>query len=308
MPTEIVFSGSPLDRVDFRRRDQPWLTERLADETSRFLPVWRLSVLVREDEARLAWATPAVCESMAEGVDPVFLGVQDDVAHFAVDLSDLGDPIEELGLAGAAGFPDLRAVASQLPAGDAAIAAQARHLVDWHARHRFCPGCGQGTQPRDGGYARICSNADCATEHFPRTDPVVIMLVTRGDRCLLGRQASWPHPFFSALAGFVEPGETLEEAVRREVHEETGIRVGTVRYLASQPWPFPASLMMGCLAEGQSEEIKVDGTELAEACWFSRAQVKAAFAGGSKELGVPPAMAIAHQLLKAWAEDGESVD
>jgi NAD+ diphosphatase len=305
VPTEIVFSGSPLDRVDFRRRDEPWLTARRVDEATRFLPVWRLSVLVREDEPRLAWATPEVCESMSEGVDPVFLGVQDDVAHFAVDLSNLEDPIEELGLAGAAGFPDLRAVASQLPAGDAAIAAQARHLVDWHSRHRFCPGCGQSTKAENGGYSRVCLS--CATEHFPRTDPVVIMLVTRGDRCLLGRQASWPHPFFSALAGFVEGGETLEEAVRREAHEETGIRVGAVRYLASQPWPFPASLMMGCLAEGLNEDIKVDGTEIAEACWFTRAQVKAAFAGQSKELGVPPPMAIAHQLLKAWVEDGETV-
>ncbi len=305
MPTEIVFSGSPLDRLDFRRRDEAWITERLSEDETRILPVWRLSVLVREDEPRLAWATPELRESMSSGVEPVFLGVREEVAHFAADLSNLEDPIDELGLGGVASFPDLRAIASQLPAGDAAIAAHARHLIDWHARHGHCPGCGSVTRPRDAGYARECTS--CSAEHFPRTDPVVIMLVVRDGCCLLGRQASWPHPFFSALAGFVEPGETLEEAVRREVKEEAGIDVGAVRYLASQPWPFPASLMMGCLAEGTSEAIQVDGVELAEAQWFSKEQVKAAFAGQSEQLGVPPAMAIAHQLLRAWVEDGESV-
>jgi len=303
----IVFSGSPLDRADFRRRDAAWLEERLADEATRFLPVWRLSVLMREDEPRLAWATNAVRDEVSTSIEPIFLGLQDDVAHFALDVSSLDDPIETLGLAGAASFPDLRALAAQLPAGEAGMAAHARHLVDWHSRHRFCPGCGEPTRPKDGGYARLCSSAACATEHFPRTDPVAIMLVTRGDRCLLGRQGSWPHPFFSALAGFIEPGETLEEAVRREVQEEAGIEVGRVRYLASQPWPFPASLMIGCLAEGLSETIQVDKVELEEACWFTRTQAKAALAGDNSELGVPPPMAIAHHLLRAWALDGESV-
>ncbi len=152
---------------------------------------------------------------------------------------------------------------------------------------------------------RVCT--ECSTDHFPRTDPVVIMLVLRGDRCLLGRQASWPSPFFSALAGFVEGGETLEEAVRREVQEEVGVEVGAVRYLFSQPWPFPASLMMGCLAEGVSDEITVDSVEIAEARWFTRDEVKAALGGDNSVLGVPPAMAIAHQLLRAWIEDGASV-
>ncbi len=305
MPTEIVFSGSPLDRLDARRRDAAWLAERLSEESTKVLPVWRLNVLVREDEPRLAWATTEVLESMSAGVEPVFLGVLDDVAHFAADVSNLEDAVEELGLEGAAHFPDLRAVASTLPAADAAMAAQARHIVDWHSRHGFCPGCGAATTAKDGGWSRQCTT--CSTDHFPRTDPVAIMLVIRNGRCLLGRQASWPSPFFSALAGFVEGGETLEEAVRREVHEEAGIKVGAVRYLESQPWPFPASLMMGCLAEGLSEDIEVDSVEIAEAKWFSKEQVKAAFAGDNSELGVPPPMAIAHQLLRAWVEDGETV-
>lgn len=308
MSSSFVFSGSPLDRADFRRRDAAWLEARLADEATRILPVWRLAVLVREDSPRLAWATNAVRDELSAEVEPIFLGLLDDIAHFALDVSSLDDPIESLGLAGTASFPDLRAVASQLPAGDAGMAAHARHLVDWHSRNRFCPACGQATRAKDGGYARLCSSPDCATEHFPRTDPVAIMLVIRGDRCLLGRQASWPHPFFSALAGFIEPGETLEEAVRREVMEEAGIEVGQVRYFASQPWPFPASLMIGCLAEGVSEAIQVDKIELEEACWFTRRQVVAALGGDGSELGVPPPMAIAHHLLRAWAEDGQSVD
>lgn len=297
----IVFSGSPLDRAAPRRRDAAWLRERLADDATRVLPLWRLSPLVRTgDAARLAWATPALLDGRDAAPEPVFLGVADDVAHFAADLSDRPDPLAEFGFAGVAHFPDLRAVAGLLPPGDAAIAAQARHLVDWHARHRFCPGCGEETRAKDGGSARGCS--DCGAEHFPRTDPVVIMLVTDGERCLLGRQPAWPRPFFSALAGFVEGGETLEEAVAREVAEEVGIAVANVRYLASQPWPFPASLMLGCSAEAATRAITVDKSELDEADWFTRDEVRAALAAPTPRLALPPPMAIAHHLIRAWVE------
>jgi len=296
----IVFSGSPLDRLDQRRKDAAWITAQLGDESTRVLPVWRLSVLVRSGGTpSLAWATSSLLESVGAGTPPVFLGVVDQVAHFALDISSTAEPIKELEWEGVAEFPDLRAIAGQLPAGEAAIAAQARHLVDWHARHGHCPGCGSRTEARDGGYVRLCS--ECGAEHFPRTDPVVIMLATDGDRCLLGRQPNWPKPFFSALAGFVEPGESLEEAVRREVMEEAGIRVGAVRYLASQPWPFPASLMLGCVAEALDTQIVVDGAELEEAVWFTREQVVSAFESATQDLAVPPPVAIAHQLMRAWA-------
>ncbi len=295
----IVFGGNPLDRAEERRRDATWLRERLGDEATRLLPVWRLAPLVHTGQApRLAWARPSLLEGRDGSPEPVFLGVADGIAHFAADLSDVPDPLREFGFEDAAHFPDLRAVAGQLPAGDAAIAAQARHLVDWHARHGFCPGCGERTRPLHGGWSRRC--ASCSTEHFPRTDPVVIMLVTDGARCLLGRQPSWPRPFFSALAGFVEGGETLEEAVRREVHEEAGIRVAEVRYVASQPWPFPASLMLGCVARAISSEIRVDRTELEEADWFTPDEVRAALAAPTPRLAVPPPMAIAHQLIRHW--------
>ena len=300
MPESIVFSGSPLDRLDHRRKDADWLGGQLASEATRVLPVWRLSVLVKSGPApALAWATPSVLDAASPGAVPVFLGAREAIAHFAIDLSSQPDPVKELDWGGVAEFPDLRAIAGQLPAGEAAIAAHARHLVDWHARHGHCPGCGERTEPRDGGYVRICGA--CGAEHFPRTDPVVIMLVTDGERCLLGRQPSWPRPFFSALAGFVEPGESLEEAVRREVMEEAGIRVGNVRYLASQPWPFPASLMIGCIGEALDDRIVVDTSELEEAAWFTREQVVGAFESATHELAVPPPVAIAHQLMRAWA-------
>ena len=299
MPDPIPFSGSPLDRAEPRRRDPVWVRERLADETTRVLPVWRLAVLVRASEApRLAWATPTLLEGR-EG-EAVLLGLSGETAHFAIDVSASAEPLAEFGWEGVAHFPDLRAVAGQLPVGEAAIAAQARHVLDWHSRHVFCPGCGGKTRTKDAGWSRRC--VDCSAEHFPRTDPVVIMLVADGDRCLLGRQPSWPRPFFSALAGFVEPGESLEEAVRREVHEEAGIEVGSVRYLASQPWPFPASLMIGCLAEALTTEIQIDRHELEEACWFTRDQVRVALGRGTRELGLPPPVAIAHHLIRRWID------
>jgi NAD+ diphosphatase len=299
----IVFSGNPLDREEKRRRDAAWLRERLADDATRVLPVWKLSPLVRTGEPpRLAWATPALLDGREDQPEPVFLGVADGIAHFAVDLSDRPDPLEEFGFAGVAHFPELRAVAGLLPPGDAGIAAQARQIVDWHARHGFCPGCGERTHPETAGWSRRCSA--CSSEHFPRTDPVVIMLVLDGERCLLGRQPAWPRPFFSALAGFVEAGETLEEAVRREVAEEAGIAVDEVHYQASQPWPFPASLMLGCTARAATREIRIDSHELEEADWFTRDEVSNALAGPTARLAVPPPMAIAHQLIRAWAERG----
>jgi NAD+ diphosphatase len=297
----IVFSGSSLDRTADRRRDAAWLRERLAEDATRVLPLWRLSPLVRSGDApRLAWATPALLDGREAAPAPVFLGVVGGVAHFAADLSDRPDPLAEFGFDGVAHFPDLRAIAGLLPPEDAAIAAQARHLVDWHARHGFCPGCGERTHVQDGGWSRRC--AECGVEHFPRTDPVVIMLVLDDERCLLGRQPAWPRPFFSALAGFVEGGETLEEAVLREVAEEAGIVVSDVRYLASQPWPFPASLMLGCTARAATREIVVDRSELEEADWFTKHEVRAALAAPTPRLALPPPMAIAHHLIRAWVE------
>jgi NAD+ diphosphatase len=298
---EIVFSGSNLDRLDARRRDAEWLQAQLIDDATRILPVWNLMPLVRSDEPRLAWATPAILDDH-QGPPPILLGANDGRAHFAIDISGVAEPLDQYGWEGVASFPDLRAASATLPAEDAAIAAQARHIVDWHSRHNHCPGCGAATQVRDGGWSRFCT--DCSTEHFPRTDPVVIMLVTDGDRCLLGRQPGWPGNMYSALAGFVEGGEMLEEAVAREVSEEAGLTCEDVRYIVSQPWPFPASIMIGCRARATSTKIELDSHELEHADWFTRDEARAALAGATDRLMVPPPMAIAHVLLRRWVEEG----
>jgi NAD+ diphosphatase len=305
MGQAVLFSGSPLDREGQRRRDPKWVDAQIAHPDSRFLALARLEVLVKTgSDLQLAWARGEIRTSIDAEVGPVLLGTRDGVAHFAVDVSPLRDPAAELGLAGAAEFRDARAIAPRLAASEAAIVAQARSMIDWHARHRFCAACGEQTVSTQAGYARGCR--DCHAEHFPRTDPVAIMLVTRGDRCLLGRQATWPASMFSALAGFIEPGETIEEAVGREVREESSIRVGEVRYLASQPWPFPSSLMIGCVAEALTERIEIDPEELEEARWFDRDTLRREIEapGSTGQVLLPPPMAIAHQLVRLWALDG----
>ena len=198
---------------------------------------------------------------------------------------------------------DLRAIATEalVPAGEVGLLAAAKSLLAWHARHGFCAQCGSATVPRAGGFRRDCPA--CGATHFPRTDPVAIMLVRRGDTCLLGRAPHFPEAMYSCLAGFVEPGETIEAAVRRETFEETGVQVGAVRYRASQPWPFPSSLMIGCAAQATSEAITIDAAELADARWFGRDEVRAMVEGRhSAGLTLPPPMAIAHGLVLDFCE------
>ena len=303
MADPVYFSGSPLDRASMQRRDEAWLKERLDDDSSRYLPVWRLQPLVKTGSERgLAWARRELCSAVDES--PILLGLEDGVAHYAIDVTGLEDPIAELGLAGAASFEELRGLAAVLPTPQAAIGAHARALVDWHARHGYCAACGEKTQIRQGGTVRHC--ADCDSEHFPRTDPVAIAVVADGDRCLLGRGHGWPGTMFSALAGFIEPGETIEEGCRREIEEEVGLEVADVRYVVSQPWPFPSSLMIGCiatLADGASDGLTIDRVEIEDARWFDRATVRAALEGDSPDLFVPPPFAVAHHIIRAWAAE-----
>jgi NAD+ diphosphatase len=196
---------------------------------------------------------------------------------------------------------DLRSIAVQglVPEPELGMLAEAKSLLGWHARHRFCANCGAPTRPTCSGFRRDC--AACGAQHFPRTDPVVIMLVTHGDRCLLGRQARFVQGSYSCLAGFVEPGETIEDAVRRETFEEAGVRVGEVRYVTSQPWPFPSSLMIGCAAEALDDGLTIDREELEDARWFGRDEVRAMVAGTHPEgLIVPPRIAIARILVEDW--------
>jgi NAD+ diphosphatase len=295
------FTGSPLDRASARRGDEAWLATQLAAPGSRFLLLHRLRPLLRGDDVlAIAWARSDVRELAAVGSDPILLGLDGDVACYAVDVSDLEKPERELGVVGIAEFHELRAAAARISPADAAILAQARALLDWHARHRFCASCGGPTVQRRAGSHRWC--APCEREHFPRVDPVVIALVEHEDRCLLGCQPTWPAGMYSAPAGFLEAGETIEEAVRREILEETGIRVGQVRYHSAQPWPFPSSLMIGCLGEALSSEITLDHQELADARWFSRDDLRAALEAPGRGGGffVPGRISIAHSLIRAW--------
>jgi NAD+ diphosphatase len=184
----------------------------------------------------------------------------------------------------------------------AAIIAQAKAMIDWHQRHGFCPRCGGPTRMMDAGYRRLCGTLKCNSEHFPRVDPVVIMLATHGDACLVGRGKQFPPGMFSALAGFVEPGETIEEAVRRELMEEASVKVGEVTYYATQPWPFPSSLMIGCFAKAQNRDVKAEETELAEVRWLERKIVRELIEGKQVDgVRVPPPIAIAHHLIRTWA-------
>ena len=295
-----VFSRNPLDRAQHERLDEAWLAGSLEDARSRFLPLWRLQVLVKKDASGLAWARRALLARAGQGATPILLGLRDGVAHYALDVSSLAAPASELGLTEVAEFTDVRAIAGWLCAEDSGIVAQARALVEWHATHPFCARCGAPTMLAQGGAMRRCGK--CAAEHFPRVNPVVIMLVVGGERCLLGRQAAWPRGMFSTLAGFVETGETIEEAVRREVREESGIEVGTVAYHSSQPWPFPSSLMIGCIAEALSEDVTIDLHEIDDVRWFPRETVLRACRGetDASELFLPPLIAIGRRLCGVW--------
>lgn len=294
-----TFAGGWFDRGGNLRRDPQWLAAQLAAPNGRFLPLWQLRALMdlRQGLA-LGWRSrDDVAAQLAAGCPVVLLGLHEGVPHFALDCSSAGEsaPFREFGK-----FIDARSAAMQCAGADAAVLSQARSLVDWHARHRFCASCGGPTEAKEAGYMRACGQ--CGAQHFPRTDPVTIMLVLRQGRVLLGRQPRFAPMTYSALAGFVEPGENIEEAVRREVLEEVGIRVGEVRYHSSQPWPFPSSLMIGCMAEAEGDEIRLDPDELEDARWFSRDEIAGMVENHKAEgqLRMPPPLSIAHQLARAW--------
>jgi NAD+ diphosphatase len=305
----IPFSGNPLDRASEKRADADWLAAQRRDPDSLILPMWRLQPFLLGPERgpgklEAGFLRPGLAETLAAPDAPcVLLGLENGHALFALDISAARDPANDGPLAGLGHFREMRAAAMSGGLGekDIAILGQAKAMIDWNNRHGFCPKCGQPTTLADAGYRRHC--AACNTDHFPRTDPVVIMLATQGDACLVGRGKQFPPGMFSALAGFVEPGETIEEAVRRELQEEAGVKVGVVTYCATQPWPFPSSLMIGCFAEAENRDIVVDMNELAEAFWLEKTKLRALLAGERIDgLWIPPSVAIAHHLLKTFAE------
>lgn len=289
MSARIAFAGSPVDRADHVRAD-PERLAALMDWRARLLRLDGLDPVI-SPEGTLTWGTLA---DAAPDSELVFLGLADGRGCFV-------EVVAQLDGSTAPANPRLWAAMAALDPGELATYGGARSLVDWHARHRFCARCGGPTKLAKGGWQRTCEA--CGADHFPRVDPVTIMLVEYDGQLLLGRQPRFPPRRFSALAGFVEPGESIEEAVLREVQEEAGVAARDVTYVASQPWPFPSSLMIGCHAHADSAELTIDTTELEEARWFTRAEVAAAMAGDDDASFIaPPPHAVAHHLLKWWLE------
>lgn len=310
----VTFAGAGIDRAAALRGDAAALAALLAAPATRVLPLWRGKPLIGPQGAGfLAPDHPALAGATGE---TIFLGLEDGRARFARDLSDwvppddapdpepgFFDPTEQRHPALPADwrFAEVRSVMATLPRADAEFVVTARAILNWHRSHRFCSACGQESVPVQAGWQRRCPA--CGAQHFPRTDPVVIMLVTRGNSTLIGRSPGWPEGTYSCLAGFMEPGETLEAAVRREVAEETAIRVGAVRYLACQPWPYPSSLMIGCHGAAETGEITLDPVELEDAVWISREDMARVLAGTHPRIKPPRRGAIAEFLLSNWVAD-----
>jgi NAD+ diphosphatase len=286
----ITFAGGPLDRCGELRGDAAAMAAAFSDPETRFVPVWRYRCLVDGVHATLV-AGAELGEAAAASDDTVFLGRQHGRYLFAVRLPD--EQEHQLPVSGE--FVELREAMSRLAAADASLVAYARAMVLWQDRHRHCGCCGQRNRPQLAGFVMACTDTTgCGHRSFPRLDPAIIVLVHDGNRCLLGRQPSWPEDRFSTIAGFVEPGESLEDAVRREVREETNIPVRDCRYLASQPWPFPAALMIGFHASAEPGEIRLNDGELADARWLTREQIAA------REVILPPDTSVAFRLIEAW--------
>ena len=302
-----TFAGNRLDRRSDLRILPDRLAELRASPACRAIAFWNGQPLVREHEGglRLAVLEAGLGFEVVPEDQAIFLGLDGEASVWAVELTGEADPAEGP-LQGQGRFADLRQAGGLLSPEDAGVAATAKALFEWRRRHGFCAACGQPSVPAEAGWKRVCPA--CRTEHFPRTDPVTIMLPTFRDQCLLGRQAAWPKGRFSTLAGFMEPGESIEAACAREVLEEAGLEVVSVRYHSSQPWPFPTNLMIGLIAEVSGQDARPDQTELEEVRWFHKDELRALLRGDTsgwadiEGFGVPPPFAIAHQLMKAWAE------
>ena len=290
-----------LDRAVHRRVDAAWLQAQLVD-SARLVFTWQDCNLFSVDGSKRPLLLAA--SRLTSALDPIFLGIRADGASlFAVDLSESETEKEALTRLGLtldqARFTQLRQFDGSLSSEDRALLFYSRSMTHWHQVQKYCSRCGSPTRPEEAGHVMACTNASCAAKYFPRTDPATIMLVHENDRCLLGRQPSWPAAIYSTLAGFVEPGETAEEAVFREVKEESGVEVKNIRYFGSQPWPFPQSLMLGFFAEATTTDIKC-GTELADVRWFEVSETRELL----KRLAArfPHLDTIARRLIRSWLE------
>jgi NAD+ diphosphatase len=296
MQQRNIFAGPYLDRAAHLRQDPAWFAAALADERSRAIPVWNSRNLIAEgDSPRAAYVelTHIPAERRTDA-DLILLGRFGDTNYFTYEIESIEPPPLPAGTR----FEDLRVVASLLPIDDAGLLGYARAIISWRRRHRFCGTCGAKTLPARNGHVLVCTNPSCRHEQFPRIDPAIIVLVSDAERALLGRQASWPAGRYSTIAGFVEPGESLEDAVAREVFEETGIQVDRIEYHSSQPWPFPASLMLGFTAHAITTQVHLRDQELEDARWFTRADL------ASNGTLLPPRPSISFRLIEQWFDAG----
>ena len=287
-----VFAGPYVDRASGLRKDSAWVGTALSAPATRFVPVWRTQNLLRREPVPAAVLLPRAALQAFDPAEAILLGRFRGEAAFAIELDAATAPATDPGCE----FTDLRLAGGLLPADEAGLLAYARALVWWRHRHRFCGACGSPTVATDAGHVMTCSRPGCATQFFPRIDPAIIVLVTDGERALLGRQASWPAGRYSTIAGFVEPGESFEDAVVREVREETNVDVVDLEYHSSQPWPFPSSVMIGFVARAQGTTIACPDGELEDARWFSCTEM----AAGTPAL--PPPQSISFRLIADWYE------
>lgn len=295
MVKQNIFAGAYVDRNGHRREDPEWLSSALESDDARFVPVWGDKCLAAGEPPRAILLDRGQLDGFHRQSEIIFLGMYRHSPAFAVRIArDDAPPAADAGE-----YHDLRYLGSLLSADDANLVAHARALVLWHDMQKFCGNCGNKSRSESGGNSRVCSNEDCGVRIFPRVDPAIIVSVEFDDYCLLGRQTSWPDGRYSTIAGFVEPGESLEDAVRREVFEETNIRVSGITYDSSQPWPFPSSLMLGFRAFATSREIHLNDGELEDAQWFTRKQLRSGFPK------LPHRVSIARRLVDQWLDEDQ---
>lgn len=297
------FAGNSLDRLWQRRLDAAWIDRQLAAPETHFIPVWETrNLFTEEPEPHPITLTPRELQDVipvAESI--VLLGARNGKTYFAIGLPS-NDSLPPTSISRLGQFRDLKGVGPLLDNRSAALLAYARAITYWHSRSRYCGACGSPTESTEAGHVRVCTNAQCRQQHFPRTDPAIIVLITHQLHCLLGRQPIWPKGMYSTIAGFVEPGESLEDAVAREALEETGVEINEVHYHSSQPWPFPGSIMLGFTAEATGRKIRIGDNELEDARWFSREELEEALQKGM--LRLPTRVSIAYRLIEDWYDSG----
>ena len=303
MKATNVFAGAYVDRSGHLRRDPTWLADAINSEESLFAPVWKDKCLAQGEPFHAVFVHQTVVKDYLDDENIVFLGMYREKPAFAVNVGDgVGDgdedsaPFDDIGE-----FHDLRYLGSVLPVDEANLVAHARALIVWHRTQKFCGRCGSKTRAESGGNSRVCGAENCGRQIFPRVDPAIIVLVSDRERCLLGRQANWPEGRYSTIAGFVEPGESLEDAVRREVVEETNIQTRDIHYHSSQPWPFPSSLMLGFTADATSADIQLNDKELEDAQWFTRKELLSGFPK------LPYRLSIARRLVDHWLHEEDAL-